>query len=455
MKRLARDVSHEPAPVRIVHLGLGNFFRAHQAWYTGRAPDASEWGIAAFTGRRPDGARVLAPQDGLYTLITRGPAEDSFEVVDSVSAVHTASDHAALLDYFRDPEVALVTMTVTEAGYLHRGGALVLDDEQVVADLAALRADPYRAVVTVPGKLVAGLLARQVAGAGPITLLPCDNLPGNGEVVERVVRDFAAAADGDLLEWIDEHVDFASSMVDRITPAASAEDERTVREHLGMEDASPVRTEPFSEWVMSGAFPAGRPRWEDAGASIVADVVPYEQRKLLLLNGSHSLLAYSGPLLGHETVDEAIADPRCRAWVNELWDDATATVPLPVAEVAAYRSALLERFDNPRMGDALARIAMDGSQKIPVRIVPVVRTERGAGRMPTGAARALAAWIAHLRGHGTPVTDVEGASWQESAAGEAGAAVTAVLERLGIGGDADLEELVGRYLAEFEQNRRA
>src|SRR5699024_4831330 len=242
-------------------------------------------------------------------------------------------------------------------------------------------------------------------------LLPCDNLPGNGEVVERVVRDFAGRVHPDLLGWIDENVDFASSMVDRITPAGAPEDSATVRELLGVEDASPVRTEPFSEWVMSGAFPAGRPRWEDAGAAVVSDVVPYEQRKLLLLNGAHSLLAYAGSLLGHGTVDQAISDPRARAWVNELWDDATPTVPLPPEDVSSYRTALLERFDNPRMGDLLARIAMDGSQKIPVRIVPVVRTERAAGRLPAGAARVLAAWIAHLRGGGCAVNDVDGDAW--------------------------------------------
>lgn len=451
MRRLARDPSQDPAPVRIVHLGLGNFFRAHQAWYTDHAPDSGDWGIAAFTGRRPDAARLLAPQDGLYTLITRGPDRDELEVISSVSAVHTAGDHAALLDYLRDPAVAIVTITVTEAAYQHRDGGLDSSDEGVAADLAALRSDPGAAVTTVPGRLVAGLLARQAADSGPITLLPCDNLPGNGEVVERVVRDFAGAVAPDLLGWIDENVDFATSMVDRITPAAAPEDVETVRERLGVEDAGPVRTEPFSEWVMAGAFPAGRPRWEDAGASIVADVVPYEQRKLLLLNGSHSLLAYAGPLLGHETVDRAIADPRCRAWVNELWDDAAPTVPLPTADVTAYRAALLERFDNPRMGDALARIAMDGSQKIPVRTVPVVRTERAAGRMPTGAARVLAAWIAHLRGGGTPVNDTDGTAWQERATGTPAVAVASVLDALGIGGDVDLEAVVTGLLEEFEQ----
>ncbi|MEE6282079.1 mannitol dehydrogenase family protein [Georgenia sunbinii] len=442
-ERLSRRPDQQPAPVRIVHLGLGNFFRAHQAWYTANAPDAAEWGIAAFTGRRPDAARALAPQDGLYTLIVRQADGDDLQVIPSVSAVHTASDHLAYLDYLRDSDVAIITMTVTEAGYLRGAdGGLDLANADVVADVATLQDDVTGAVTTTPGRLVAGLLARQAAEAGPITLLSCDNLPGNGAVVERVVRDLAAEIAPDLLPWIDENVDFATSMVDRITPAATDADRETVREQLGVEDASPVVTEPFSEWVVSGTFPAGRPRWEDAGVSLVDEVEAYEQRKLLLLNGAHSLMAYAATIVGHETVVEAMNDPRCRGWVEELWDDAAPNLQVPADDVVAYRAALTERFENPRMRDVLSRIAADGSQKIPVRIVPVVKGERAAGRLPSGAARALAAWIGHLRGLGAPVNDVAGESWQETAAGELADAVVAVLERLGIGGDAELTAAV-------------
>src|SRR5690606_9685136 len=353
----------------------------------------------------------------------------------------------------RDPEVAVVTSTVTEAGYL-RGpdGGLDRDNPDVLADIETLRRDPVAPVSTVPGKLVAGLIARQAADGGPITLLPCDNLPGNGEVVGRVVRELAAEIDPGLVPWIDENVDFASSMVDRITPAVGPETAEVVERELGVKDASPVATEPFSEWVIAGAFPAGRPRWEAAGVTLVEDVEPYERRKLLLLNGAHSLMAYAGPILGHETVDEAFADEQLRAWVERLWDDAEASLDVPAEDVAAYREALRERFANPRMRDILGRITADGSQKLPVRHVPVLRTERGAGRLPQGAVVAVAAWVAHLRGAGVPVKDVAAERWQQLAAGDDEQAVRTVLGELApdLADDAGLRSAVVDQLRSFE-----
>jgi fructuronate reductase len=434
------------APVRIVHLGLGNFHRAHQAWYTAHAPDAADWGIAAFTGRRPDTADDLRPQDGLYTLITRGAEGDTFEVLGAVSAVHPAADHEAYLDYLRRPEVSVVTITVTEAGYL-RGpdGRLELTRPVVASDLVALRQDRTAPVATLPGKLVAGLLARRAAGSGAITLLSCDNLPHNGPVTEAVVRDLAEAVDETLIGWIDDHVDFATSMVDRITPATVEDDRDLVAASQAYEDASPVPTEPFSEWVMSGRFPSGRPAWQEAGAQIVDDVTPYEQRKLWLLNGSHSLLAYAGSVRGHATVDQAIADSACREWVESFWNEASQYVTLPAKSVADYRAALVDRYANPRIGYLLSQIATDGSIKLPVRILPTLRAERAAGRLPVGCATALAAWVLHLRGEGAPVKD-EGAGPARAAADAEDLAVAAagVLDTLdpALSADADLVRLV-------------
>ena len=330
--RLSRAVPDTPvaAPVRMVHLGEGNFHRAHQAWYTAHSPDADEWGIAGFTGRRPDLADALAPQDGLYTLITRAADGDKFELIGSLSAVHPAADHEAYLDYLSAPQTALVTITVTEAAYLRNAeGRLDAERDVIIADLQALRSDPRLVVSSLPARLVAGLMARRDASSGAITILSCDNLPENGAVTETVVTDLAALVDESLLTWIERNVDFATSMVDRITPATTDEDRRIVQEHTGYVDASPVPTEPFSEWVVSGRFPAGRPRWEDAGAQLVDDVEPFEQRKLWLLNGSHSMLAYAGSVRGHETIDEAIADPACREWVELFWDEASRHLPFP------------------------------------------------------------------------------------------------------------------------------
>ena len=432
----------------MVHLGVGNFTRAHQAWYTSHSPDADQWGIAGFTGRRRDTADALAPQDGLYTLITRSGEGDTFELIGALSAVHAAADHEAYLDYLSRPEVAVVTITVTEAAYL-RGADGHLDAglDVIVSDLEALRSDPRNPVASLPARLVAGLVARRTSGASALTILSCDNLPENGAVTKTVVQDFAALLDETLGDWINSQVDFATSMVDRITPRTTDEDRALVQQACGYVDAYPVATEPFSEWVISGGFPAGRPRWEEAGATIVAEVEPFEQRKLWLLNGSHSMLAYAGSIRGHSTIDEAIADPSCRSWVEMFWDEASRHLTLPAADIAEYREALLTRFSNPRAGDQLARIAADGSTKLVVRTLPTIRAERAAGRVPIGCATTIAAWILHLRGLGAPIKDPGAAAAEKAAnSGELREAVPAVLDVLepGLGGDRDFVDAVIR-----------
>jgi fructuronate reductase len=392
-------------PVRVLHLGLGAFFRAHQAWYTGAAPDAAEWGIAAFTGRSRTLADELAGQDGLYTLVVRGPQRDEMSVQWAVTEALPGTDLSAWCAFLERPEVALVTLTVTEAAYLRsRDGGLDVERADVHADIAAIRSGTGP-VTTVPGRLVAGLAARRAAAAGPLAVVSCDNVPENGPGTARVVTDLAEAAQPALVDWIRDNVSFVTTMVDRITPHTTPEDVRAVAEQTGWADAAPVVTEPFTEWVLSGDFPAGRPAWDAAGARFVDDVHPYETRKLLLLNGGHSLLAYAGSARGHETIADAMADPACRQWLEQWWDDAAPHVPLPSADVSAYRAALTERFANPRIRHLLAQITPDGSTKLPIRLLPVLRAERKAGRMPAGGVRMLAAWIDHLRGIGAPVND--------------------------------------------------
>lgn len=418
--------------MRIAHLGVGAFARAHPIWFTEHAGDG--WGVAAFTGRSPAVADALSSQDGLYTLLVRGPEGDRREVVSAISRAYAGADLAAWRRVLADPAVAVVTLTVTEAGYCRAAdGGLDTTHPAIAADVAALHADPAAGVVvTAPGRLVAGLLARRAADAGAITLVPCDNVPANGAMLRRVVTEAAAAVDSSLPGWLDAHVWFATTMVDRITPQATAADRAAVEGGDGIDDPALVVTEPYAEWVLSGDFPAGRPAWETAGARFVDDIEPYETRKLWLLNGAHSLMAYAGPLRGHTTVAEAIADPIVRGWVNDWWDLAARHLPLTAGEIDDYRWALLGRFENPRIRHLLAQIAADGSQKLPIRILPALRLELAAGREPDAAYRILAAWICHLRGHGAAVDDVEAASLRALVAPDVAETVAAILGRLGL-----------------------
>lgn len=435
-------------PVRHVHLGLGSFFRAHQAWYTHRASDADAWGIAAFSGRSAELARTLAAQDGLFTLDVRGPDGDELEVVTSLVRTHGADDDDAWLTYLADPAVAILTTTVTEAGYL-RGPDRHLDAEHpdVVADLARVRTEPSFAGRTAPVRIAVGLLARRDAGAGPIALVPCDNLQANGAALRAVVRDAAALLDPTLPAWVEENVAFVTTMVDRITPRPTEHDVALVRSLGGYDDPVPVVTEPFSEWVLEGDFPAGRPRWEDAGARFTDDIEPFEQRKLALLNGAHSLLAYAGLALGQTTVSEAIADPRCRDWVEQWWDEAAAHLPQPAGELDEYRAALVSRFANPAIRHLLAQIATDGSKKLRERVVPTLLAERAAGRGAAGAARVLAAWVTHVRAG--QVDDVAAERVRAAAQGPLEDAVPRLLDLLGL--DDDVVPLVLAQVAELER----
>jgi fructuronate reductase len=450
---LSRAAGHgrPAAPVRLVHLGLGNFYRAHQAWYTDRAPDADDWGYAAFTGRRVELADALNAQEGLYTLITRAADGDRFEMLSSISRAHAGADHEAWLGYLASPQVRAVTVTVTEAGYV-RGpdGGLDRDRDEVKAEVEALRKDLGAVVRTAPARLVAGCAARRQGDWGPLTVVSCDNLPGNGAVVARVVRDLAELVDPGLADWIAGSVAYVTTMVDRITPRTTPEDVQTVAEATGLHDSSPVGTEPFSEWVLSGPFPGGRPGWDAAGATITDDIEPYEHRKLWLLNGGHSLLAYAGSILGHQTVADAVADETCRGWLEEWWSEASRYLSLPEADVAAYRGALLDRFTNPRMHHRLAQIAADGSQKLPVRILPTLRRERAAGRLPSGTVRVLAGWVCHLRGAGAPVSDARADQVVPLADGPLPQAVPRVLGALDPA-LADDGELVAAVVADAER----
>lgn len=381
---------HGRMPVRLVHLGLGAFFRAHQARFTQLAGDGADWGYAAFTARSPRQAELLAAQDCLYTLTERSQAGDVVHVVDQISAVHDGAELDALRTYLSRAEVAVVTLTITEGGYEAatadaRSSALG-DIERVRRAVAGADDVP----VSPLARLVAALDARRSADAGPIAIVPCDNLPGNGEVARRAVTTYAAASP-DLLRWIEENVSFVSTAVDRITPRLSREEAADAAARAGFLDAAPVVTEPYAEWVLAGEFPSGRPLWETAGAVFAADIEPYERRKLRLLNGAHTLLAIAGLRRGLTTVDEAITAPGIRDLVDAWWEEAGVTLPSAL-DSDEYARALMVRFANPSLRHALVQIAENCAVKLETRILPVLNARRNEGLDSPGGLRILAEW---------------------------------------------------------------
>lgn len=386
----------------IVHLGVGAFHRAHQAAYVEECLAAGEsgWAILGASLRRGDTRDALAPQDGLYTLAIRSGETERLDVIGSITGLLVApEDPEALVAAMADPAVRIVTLTVTEKAYLRNAdGNLDAAHPEIVADLA----DPAHPR-TPHGFIVEAIARRRAAGAPPFTVLSCDNLPNNGRTTRRVIAAFARLRDPDLGRFVAEEVAFPSSMVDRIVPATTDADRARVAAALGMDDAWPVMTEPFMQWVVEDHFPAGRPDWERFGVTMVADVTPYEEMKLRLLNGTHSSIAYLGQLLGRETVAEAFADRAIRRFVEALWQDFIVTLPAEAGlDTADYTARLAERYANTALRHRTAQIANDGSQKLPQRIVAATLERMERGLPVDRSAFVLAAWIAALEARGTP-----------------------------------------------------
>ena len=383
----------------IVHLGLGAFHRAHQAVYTDAALAQGDrgWGIIGASLRSPTTRDALEPQDGLYTVVVRDGEATAMRVIGSVQRVLVApNDPAALVALMAEPRIRIVSLTVTEKGYCHdpASGALREDHQDILHDLAA----PNRPR-SAPGIIVAALARRRQAGVPPFTVLSCDNLPANGRTVKGVLTRFAELVDLDLGRHVRDEVACPSTMVDRIVPATTDADCDLVSHALGMTDAWPVVTEPFSQWVIEDEFPQGRPDWAAAGAELVADVEPYETMKLRLLNGAHSSIAYLGQLAGLETVAEAMAEPRIARFIEGLMDDVSPTLQVPPgADVAAYKRALLARFRNPALHHRTAQIAMDGSQKLPQRLLGSIRDLLAKGASIERPAMGVAAWMRYVAG---------------------------------------------------------
>ncbi|MDN5767206.1 MAG: mannitol dehydrogenase family protein [Humibacillus sp.] len=423
MKRLSREQLPAPRPgvalppdrglaasVGIVHLGIGAFHRAHQAVFTedaALAADEPGWGICGVTQRSRTVVDQLRPQDGLYTVLQRDQQDMTARVVGQVSDVFFAAEEGERqLRLLAAPATRVVTLTVTEKGYRRdEHGDLDLADEAVAHDLAHDLARPGRGRAgsrSVVGQLVRGLQARELADAGPVTVLSCDNLPENGRVVQRLLADFCRALprrEGEqTAAWITEHVSCPSSMVDRIVPATTDRDRADAEALLGVRDAALVVAEPFRQWVIEDRFASARPAWERAGATFVNDVAPYERLKLRVLNGTHSMLAYLGALAGYETIAQAVCDPDLRSAARRLVaDDVVPTLQVPPGvDVSAYAEEVLDRFANPALGHRTTQVAMDGSQKLPVRLLGTARDRLAAGAVPDSVALAVAGWMAYV-----------------------------------------------------------
>ena len=362
---------YDRAAVRpgIVHLGLGAFHRAHQAMFVDDCLNAGDtgWGIVGASLRSPDTRDALAPQDGLYTLSSVDGSGERLRVVGSIQRVLVApEDPGALLAAMTDPGIRIVTLTVTEKAYLRNAaGELDALHPDIVWDLAN-PATPR----TAHGFLAEAIARRRAAGTPPFTVLSCDNLPANGATLRRLLVAFCRLRDPDLGLFVEAAIAFPSSMVDRIVPATTDADRERIGMALGVTDAWPVTTEPFVQWVIEDKFPTGRPQWENFGVEMVADVGPFEDMKLRLLNGSHSGIAYLGVLSGHQTVAESFGDPAIRRFVQRLWNEAIPTLASDAGlRPWAYTEDLTKRFDNPALKHRTAQIANDGSQKLPQRII--------------------------------------------------------------------------------------
>jgi fructuronate reductase len=378
----------------IVHLGLGAFHRAHQAAFT---QDAGGWQIEAVSMRNPALSTALNAAGGRWHLVERAPDGPKVRAMTVIDRAHClASDPAGTLARMSDPEVQLVTVTVTEKGYgfLPATRRLDPDHPSVAPDLA----DPAapRGLV---GALVEGLRLRRAAGPGGLSVISCDNLTGNGHLLSGLVQDFARRRDPALADWIARACSFPDSMVDRITPASSEATLAAVRDATGQDDPLAVETEPFRQWVIEDRFAGPRPAWEKAGALIVADVAPYEVMKLRMLNGSHSLIAYLGATAGLEAVRDVMAVPALRALVRRHMRAAADTLPaIPGFDPASYAADLLRRFENPAIRHLCLQIATDGSQKLPPRIFDPAAEVLSQGGSADAFALVTAAWIRFLQG---------------------------------------------------------
>jgi mannitol 2-dehydrogenase len=400
----------------IVHLGVGAFHRSHQAMYVDRLLEqgtAGDWGICG-VGVLPSDRRmaeVMAAQDGLYTLVVKHPdgTADARVVGSMIEYLFAPDDPEAVVEKMAAASTRIVSLTVTEGGYNTSAvtGAFDAAEPGVVADL-----QPGAAPRTAFGLVVEALVRRRDRGLPPFTVVSCDNIQHNGEVARRAFAAFAALRDRDLGRWVEQEVPFPNSMVDRITPATTDEDRQEVADRFGVEDGWPVVCEPFTQWVLEDRFGLGRPPLEDAGVQLVADVEPYEMMKLRLLNSSHQALCYFARLAGYRLVHDAAQDPLFRRFLlGYMEEEGTPTLrPVPGIDLAEYRQAVVDRCSNAAIRDTVARLAFDGSERLPKWLLPALRDNLTTGGEVRRSAAVVAAWARYCEGvdeDGEPIDVVD------------------------------------------------
>ncbi len=387
----------------IVHIGVGGFYRAHQAVYLDdllHLPGHAEWGYCG-VGLLKHDARIrdaMLSQDCLYSVIERSAAGDFPRVIGSVlNFLYAPDDPEAVLEKMASPECRIVSLTITEGGYYINQGNGEFDRHHpdIVHDLE----HPHAPRCSF-GYLAEALDRRRRRGLAPFTVMSCDNLQNNGDVTRKMLLAFTELRDPALNRWLAEHCAFPNSMVDRITPATTDEHRDLVRDRFEIDDAWPVMTEPFKQWVIEDHFPGGRPAWELVGAQMTADVLPYEKMKLRLLNASHQALCYIGMLLGYEYAHEAMADPYIRKLVRGMMEiEVTPLLPeVAGIDLSEYKTTLIERFSNPAIRDQLSRIGTEGSARIPKFVLPSIREQLERGGPIKLLSFTVACWFRYLTG---------------------------------------------------------
>jgi mannitol 2-dehydrogenase len=386
----------------IVHIGCGNFHRAHMAVYLDDLFGMGlghDWAIIG-AGVRDGDARMraaLEPQDWITTVIELEPGAHSARVTGAmIGFVPVAPGNAALITAMADPAIRIVSLTVTEGGYYidPKTGTFSTGYPDIRKD-AANPAAPDTAF----GAIIAALRARRDAGTPPFTVMCCDNVPHNGRVTRDAVTGLARLSDPAFADWIAANVAFPNSMVDRITPA-TGERERAMAAKIGVDDAWPVTCEPFRQWVMEDTFPTGRPPLEKVGVTFTDAVDRFETMKIRILNGGHAIIAYPGGLFGIELVHEAMAHPLIRAFLDavETREVLPIVQPVPGTDLGDYKRLIIDRFANPDVADTVRRLCLDGSNRQPKFIIPSIRDNRAGGRMPDGMILLSALWCRYCFG---------------------------------------------------------